>query len=403
MEPLVVRAGQESLRLRAELHGPKLDPTTLLTIEPRNFGGPNALVEEGTASTELHLRDDGTRGDDVAGDHMFTSAPLVITGSGPGRPAVLNHPVRVERFELRHEGRVSRHVLTHPVTAWVFSITSDVPIPELRVLASGVSVGGHAAALDMPPPKLLPEGFAAGWELDAARRYYEALPDDRDLLLIYELYPRTTPLGAPGAGYGGVRNDVAGIGIPYFDDTPDWGSAGVLRGFIDVLVPPSTANFRTFIHEILHTWCCALDPSLGLATREGHWTANLDRDTTAFLYERFNDLELYLAGFLPADSVRPTIGVDGTTLADLIAIHGPRVPAAADAQRDFRVGLVVVYDRPLTAVELAPFDFLMREFGRRHSRFFDETFESATGGRARLETAIPLPEGLAVTRPARPF
>jgi hypothetical protein len=92
-------------------------------------------------------------------------------------------------------------------------------------------------------------------------------------------------------------------------------------------------------------------------------------------------------GLLPPDSVLPpVIGLHGTTIGDVIDVHGPRTPAWPDAQAAFAMAAVVIHDRLLTETELALFDFLIAEFGAESAHPLRtnttvKTFFQATGGR----------------------
>jgi len=90
-------------------------------------------------------------------------------------------------------------------------------------------------------------------------------------------------------------------------------------------------------------------------------------------------------------------GVEQVRIEDIIAVDGPRVPAAGAAPTSFRVGtLVLSTGRLLSATEMAFFDHMARrgeseadlavqtDAGRRQVK----PFYPATGGRARLVTTL---------------
>src|SRR5262249_37744953 len=114
----------------------------------------------------------------------------------------------------------------------------------------------------------------------------------------------------------------------------------------------------------------------------------------------YNDLELYLAGMLPPDQVGPNLvpenqtqqvcdgcPVQGTvrtvTINDVISADGPRIPAAAASQKEFRVATVLfTRDRLLSDDEMAFFDYFA----------------------ARGEATSPLPAAIGLARGAtKPF
>jgi hypothetical protein len=53
----------------------------------------------------------------------------------------------------------------------------------------------------------------------------------------------------------------------------------------------------------------------------------------------------------------------------------------------------VVYDRPLTAVEMAYYELAMSEWEKASSTVLEATFVQATGGKATMATSIPFPSG----------
>jgi hypothetical protein len=130
----------------------------------------------------------------------------------------------------------------------------------------------------------------------------------------------------------------------------------------------------------------------------------------------FNDLELYMMGLLPADSVRTHIvfadqnqsaqvrnngvlrgAVDSVRIADIVARDGPRVPAAAIAPREFRLATIVLSRNGLlTLDEMAFYDYMAARGEQRVALPFSDAitrgttlpFYVATGGRATLTTAL---------------
>jgi hypothetical protein len=125
----------------------------------------------------------------------------------------------------------------------------------------------------------------------------------------------------------------------------------------------------------------------------------------------FNDMELYLMGLAPPESVGPHQVVidpeqklcDGclvhgpmttVTAQDVIAAHGPRIPAYPDSPNRFTMATIVVsLDRPLTPREMAFFDyFAARGEATTPLPVYQQgtrlPFAVTTGGRATLVTAL---------------
>ena len=191
-------------------------------------------------------------------------------------------------------------------------------------------------------------------------------------------------------------------------------------------------------HEIAHQWGVHLDRALELEDRNtAHWgtvdfkgylggteLADNGDGTFEVLQPRFSNptrfapLELYLMGVLPADEV-PEVkvlrGVDERTLsvgdvvepesvrvvtmADIIDIHGPRRPSAADIEtpKTFRVGTVLLAPgRMASAAEMTLYSRFLRhaasqagiDDGLGRLFFRQPSFHTATDGRAQLVTAL---------------
>lgn len=274
----------------------------------------------------------------------------------------------------------------------------------------------------------------------SARRFYDFFPDDFDFLFI--VWPGDK---ADNRGYFGVRNDTEGLGIGAFDHG-QWGSAGKLQGSIHY---PVDFYFdlasRTTSHEIGHRWMVFLENDVLQAG--AHWPlGQLGRGIMGISipgsgagseqpfdltpsgedqYEvycgelqpardlGYNAMELYLAGWLPADSVPPyavlddqstTLGDCGqvvsasvVTVEDVIAENGQRVPTHEDSQRGFR-GATIVLSRGALLDEdaLAFFDFMARRGEDETRKPITEgylqrsslPFYVATGGRATLVTRV---------------
>ena len=208
--------------------------------------------------------------------------------------------------------------------------------------------------------------------------------------------------------FSAVRNQVRGIGLAQFDNGGEYGSGAALEGVIDYPAdapydPAETSN----IHELAHRWLNYLRlPSLSparphwplsdLALGINGWGDPVTNERLLFPFEviplttggyqlrsstgtrSFNDLELYLAGLLPADSVQSHLvflnqhqraqvradgilqgPVDTVTIAEIIAVEGARSPVAGAAPRQFRMAtLVLSRGGMLSRDEMSFFDAL---------------------------------------------
>lgn len=243
-----------------------------------------------------------------------------------------------------------------------------------------------------------------------------------------------------------VRNGVRGIGLQLFDNGSPYGSAATLEGIVDF---PDETQFdlaqASNQHELAHRWMNALtlpslqpgkphwplsdiangmlgwrDPQTGEAL-QFPFTVNGNTDGTFSLQfndrpRTFNDLELYLMGLLPPDSVRPHVvflnqnqraqvrdngtlqgPVDTVTAARIITREGARIPAYGAAPNAFRM-ITIVLSRGglLSRDELSYFDYMASRGERQEGvPFFNGAvrgtalpFYAATGGRGSLITTL---------------
>ncbi len=274
-------------------------------------------------------------------------------------------------------------------------VTDDrvVPVP-IRSLdaASRASI----RVLNVQRPAITYENDQA-----AAQELYRYFGDDFDFLQI--LY--AAPSVHDNRHFVSVKQEVSGIGLSLRDATASFGSKGRLLG---VVVYPLWTLFddaeSAALHEIGHNWINFLsNPALRAGTP--HWPASTMargimglsipgsgaggqypwdfvrqadgsyKFATAAPTQLFTDLDLYLMGFLPPESVgsnlvlsnqtqTPCNGcaiagqVNTLTINDVVAANGPRIPTAATAPNHFRVATVVVTrDRLLNDDELAWLDY----------------------------------------------
>lgn len=197
----------------------------------------------------------------------------------------------------------------------------------------------------------------------------------------------------PSPGFDGntpVKNSVQGIGLPVNDTSSLYGSNGTLKSVVTIYNIDSAVS--QFIHEISHQWLMFVsDSNLKINDGSGaHWSLFADTatkdggfmyfspnrgnpfidngngtfslDSTTPLgspyYHKFNSMELYLMGLIPASQVtpitlwetaltrltsEPMIGTKSSlTVQDIINIVGQRNPAYPNTQRDFKVAFIVV-------------------------------------------------------------
>lgn len=303
-----------------------------------------------------------------------------------------------------------------------------------------------------------------------AREFLRMHPDRYDFLVAFSTFEFNT--GDALAFHWAVQNKVKGIGVPEFDISQLFGSRGKLQGFVDMAAltryqtDPLDPQFETVLgtlsHEILHQWGSHVrfkqtDGSLSsalLGRDNSHWSYLLDSDgsveygadwrdngdgtfTSVATRKFYSALDLYLMGFYKPQEVPPfslienaqvdktqlpqeNVTISGTkravTIEDVIAAEGPREPAAEQAQKEFRIGFILlvgpngeVTDEQIAALNNVRNAFMTRfsimTAGRAVASVYPEALPTVTegaptpvtGGDLRT-TPTNLEEGLAWLR-----
>lgn len=330
--------------------------------------------------------------------------------------------------------------------------------PKAMLLALTASALFSAPTLAQPSPHLSvipwngkpydrthPEAREA-----AAKAFYASHADAYDFLIVFPAF--ATGLTHEAGLQTHVRNDVSGIGLLPFDRSADFGSAGRLRGYIDIRALDPTESPLTVdealgvvAHEIAHQWSAHVsfrDAATGqvrtdlLGADGAHWSFFLDSDASV-LYgsdwqedgigkfkavaseKRYSALDLYLMGFLAPSEVPPFTLIapagtpghaatdvpppDGTqiagsaeqlTVGDIIAAEGARVPAAGAGPHVFRAAFILLVPPGSvpTAAQLAYVEAIRKQWVN--------TFFFLTRGRALMETdLIDVPPGPVAQNP----
>jgi len=357
------------------------------------------------------------------------SAAAVLDGYVPGNRH--NHVGQLEVFQggaelfsqavfvnIRHDGMA-------PTGVWQLDADAQMS-PHVLNLREDVlwTTGGV-------PPKIL-------------NRFYEEFEDGADFVAVVSQV-RTVR----NRYYAGVRNGTSGLGLPLYDNGDMWGSKNRLLGIVHF---PIDSFFdlgdSTASHEIGHRWMAFLDnPEFTVP----HWPISdvaygvmgfnipgtgvggtfswdlIEQPSGDYLVQaapvadEFNDLELYLMGLVDTSSVADHIvfqdqdqadqlfhggilagPVDVVTIADVVSVNGPRVPAAADAQTDFRLATIVLSDGGLLSqTEMEFFEHMAARGEAITALAFDSGFASgiakpfhpATQGLGTLTTLLPCLKG----------
>ncbi len=345
-------------------------------------------------------------------------------------------------------GDLRNHAASIEVTNEVFSeqtgitvnvkdnsvITADVELIDTNVQAASHVVNIRFDSLYLGgrvPPQVL-------------RTFYQYFPDDYDFVNVLEQVHTNTAFH-----YLAVRNTTAGLGIPIFERSENYGSAARLHGILHF---PNDSRFdpaeTSVLHELAHRWM-NLSTLQSLRNHQPHWPISTlafgiigytddddaSADETVFRWEltpqangtytvraaadrprAFNDFELYLMGLLPPDSVSSHIvflnqnqegqlrtggvlsgATDTVTVAKWAARDGVRSPAYPQAPRSFRVATIVLSRGGLlTRDELSFFNAMAIRAESEAAlpsiigttRFMTLPFYVATGGRGRLITRL---------------
>lgn len=240
-------------------------------------------------------------------------------------------------------------------------------------------------------------------ETAVARTFYEHYEDDVDQIALY--YDFVLPLlgGGVVAYHFTIKNEVEGIGYKnfrsreVFDNSGALGSNGRLEGFTNMgyvhkygdnlnALRDTITHLGVLIHELGHQWLSRVfhresgRTHTDLQEFGGHWSFVTDTDasfmqgneirdngdgsfTTLEKDAVFSPMDLYMLGVIPPEDVPEFFYVaDGTAnsamlpqwgftmqgrrvdvdVDDVIAEEGPRLPAAEEARKDYRVAMVLL-------------------------------------------------------------
>lgn len=233
---------------------------------------------------------------------------------------------------------------------------------------------------------------------EIAREYLKKHGDSYDFIVILSTFPYAMPDPTVKGFYSGVKNDTQGIGQALFDNSTQFGSSGKLQGTIDLgditAIPNNLTDsdfqelLNTLVHEIMHRWGAHVrykkpdgsTSSALLGKDSSHWSYLLDSSaslmygsawqdnsdgtfTATGVRNSYSPLDLYLMGMIDQSQVPPMLLIDnpaidptqipqaGVTIAGtagtvtingIIAAEGERIPVAAQAQKQFRVGFILL-------------------------------------------------------------
>ena len=196
------------------------------------------------------------------------------------------------------------------------------------------------------------------------------------------------------------RNPLTGNEEPLTTDSPHWLTD--LNAPSTVTMPPLYRSGPTDAFSVM------------IESKGTEWRTNPDG---TFQFRRYpwwtgmgySALDLYIMGLIPPDQVPDTFLMQGikpvspvstpqngwsapvtatrvpVRMQDILAVMGPRVPDAAHAQKEFRLGVYLVHE-PGRKVDAALLDR-----ANRVSQALADFFQTATGGRMKIvfSNAIP--------------
>lgn len=412
-----------------------------LYLEARACASPSrvTLLQSGG---EVDLLDNGTNGDRVAGDGIYTlrlpPAPIVANL----QPADVFH---------RQSGSISVYSGTQRVQQIPVGVgvaTAEIPPAEIRSFGPGVQATAHVVNL------VLPEFYMSGTQFFleaaqlAAQTFYRTFQDEYDFLDIIHLrwYP------AQLAFHETVRDNVKGIGRRIFiEDSAQYGNPSRLLGFSMFPFVVFDGASQRHNHETGHQWINRLAQPLlaDPVTTARHWPVSdlargvmgysdpvtgreiiLTNDLVPLGTSRtdyklvlndeleagkvsFTDLDLYLMGLLEPEKVQPHIifpGVRGlpadgmlsgavtVTINDVLASEGQRDPPARTPATPvtFRFATIAVSEQPLNPDEMRFLEYFAARMEARGALPTSPAgtfpvgnpFFVATGGRAQIDGHI---------------
>ncbi|MDH4230609.1 MAG: hypothetical protein OEW04_01100 [Nitrospirota bacterium] len=423
-------------------------PGATVTVEAEVIGGSNFKLyvkyfsgwfgdTQNYVVSEL-MYDDGTHGDKIGGDNIWTTQ--ISLNMNISKLRLYNEQVDYLKLWIEANDNSGNFIsFTNPID----------PALEVGILKrSNKAVSGWASG------SIVYTDHAVNIKFDnfkglgdtplVAKEFFKVFPDSFDFLTFFTA-GKITAYGIPSGG--AVQNNIKGINMLLYDNSPLWGSSGRLRNDIyqnnDVIA-------REFLHEFGHGFGIYLNnANLDIATPPGgggiHWgtsdiigqmrggyflkkdpsgnflVTNRDNfDSNSYFHHSYADLELYLMGLLPEEEVRthyflkdkfslppllstvPSTDIVEIAISDIINVYGPRVPSYASAQKNFYGAFIIVSDTFVNQAEISLINTIAKYYasslpskGVVTGGLFPESdppsFSAATAFRGTMITAIAPP------------
>jgi hypothetical protein len=416
------------------------DGSSTTTLEVHTTGqGIEAIYLESGSVSYGQLYDDGSHGDQTAGDGVYTLSGITY----PTPTWLWWDTFSTFGFEARIVGVGGWEERQSLAALGVVSPGLSYPVVQLDATTSATT---HAIFIvdeagEIFPGFPLTEVLCGKTNFVPYEKVYAHFPDAFDFLLVMPsgaLYDPVEFARRENVPYFVLaKNEVQNIGLPIFDDTAKFGSDGRVRG----AVYHSFGSPAIMEHELGHAWGINYGSSLGLVSTTGdgglnlsHWDEASDisgvmqefvfaDDVVGHLVdngdgtyrvvpeasdaEAYAPLDLYLMGLIPPEEVplvhrlidpdysdpnRVTADqVETITIQQLMAAEGgPRIPDHTASPKTFTAAFIAISDRPFSQAE---YDFFsaMAEYlaSEAAPSYWVAPFYAATGGRGTLETRLP--------------
>jgi hypothetical protein len=404
--------------------------TGTVLLEATIVGTPSrvALNVNGTL---YDFKDNGTGGDRVAGDNIYS-----YRFPAPGIVALLKPSDGYKPFlgflELYEGGTKTSQA---NVVAQVR--TADMPDVSKTTFATGVQATDVVVNIVSKNDKSI--DYQA-----LAKRFYQYYDDRYDFINFVHV-----PGYLGNRFHATIKNTVRGIGMGQSDNASFFGSRGQLRGMNAFPIPSFYDPINNgFVHEFGHQWINFADGT-PLDVGIPHWPyANIGygvmgisiggRNGAGGSFGRimkkgtggydvsnaplgsapvFNNWELYFMGLLakkdvtenavvfkdqsafPGKPFYPDAELTQYSIDQLVTKFGERQPNASVSQKKFKVATILVSDSLLTNDELAFYHFITLRADTRTPQVVREglvtyqgnSFFVATGGRGSLDVTLNSP------------